>query len=92
MATLRKTEPDEWHLVRDVAFAAFEDLERRQGEPPTPIPPDEVVKKRFSHLIETDRGGALNARQRPVVSNASAGRCDRTLRAAGRPGGACSSH
>jgi GNAT superfamily N-acetyltransferase len=63
MATLRKTEPDEWHRVRDVAFAAFEDLERRQGEPPTPIPPDEVVRKRFSHLIETDRGGAWLAEE-----------------------------
>jgi GNAT superfamily N-acetyltransferase len=63
MATLRMTEPGEWHLVRDVAFAAFEDYERRMGEPPTPIPPDEVVRQRFRHLIETDRGGAWLAEE-----------------------------
>ena len=68
MAKLRKIHPDEWPVAYEIARAAFEDLERREGEPPTPDPPGHVIERRFRHVIETDPGGAWVAEEngRPI--------------------------
>jgi len=68
VAEFRPIQPDEWPVLRDLAFAAFEDLDRRQGEPVTSPPSEDVIARRFRHVVETDPGGAWLAEEdgRPV--------------------------
>ena len=68
MADLRQIRPDEWRVLHDLAFAAFTDLEERQGDDPIEPPPDHVIERRFRRVIETDPGGAWVAEEdgRPV--------------------------
>jgi GNAT superfamily N-acetyltransferase len=65
---LRQLHPDEWPVLHELAFAAFSDLERRQGDPPVEPPPDAVIERRFRYVIESDPQGAWLAEQdgRPV--------------------------
>jgi GNAT superfamily N-acetyltransferase len=68
VAELRQLQPEEWPVVHELASAAFQDLERREGVEPHPIPPAHVVERRYRHIIETDPGGAWLAVQdgRPI--------------------------
>ena len=68
MADLRQMHPDEWRVPSELAFAAFTDLEERRGDPPIEPPPEEVIERRFRHVIESDPGGAWVAEEdgRPV--------------------------
>jgi GNAT superfamily N-acetyltransferase len=65
---LRQIHPDEWTVLQQLAFAAFTDLERRQGDPPVEPPPDSVIERRFRYVLETDPQGAWLAEEdgRPV--------------------------
>jgi GNAT superfamily N-acetyltransferase len=65
---LRRIDPDEWRLLHDLAFATFTDLESRMGDAPIDPPPDDVIERRFRHVIENDPGGAWMAEEdgRPV--------------------------
>lgn len=63
MPELRQLQPDEWPVVHEIAFAAFADLERREGTEPHPLPPDHVIEQRYRHIIETDPGGAWIAEE-----------------------------
>jgi GNAT superfamily N-acetyltransferase len=60
--------PDEWRVPSELAFAAFIDLEQRQGDPPIEPPPEAIIERRFRYVIETDPGGAWLAEEdgRPV--------------------------
>ena len=49
--------------VHDVSVVTFTDLEARFHHPPSPPPPPNVPLVRFSHLIETDPGGAWVAEE-----------------------------
>jgi GNAT superfamily N-acetyltransferase len=68
VADLRPIQPDEWRVLHELAFAAFTDLEERQGDDPIEPPPDHVIERRFRRVIETDPGGAWLAEEdgRPV--------------------------
>ncbi len=68
MPELRQLDPDEWRVLKELAFAAFTDLEDRQGDPPREPPPEAVIERRFRYVIETDPGGAWLAEEdgRPV--------------------------
>jgi GNAT superfamily N-acetyltransferase len=68
VADLRQIRPDEWRVLHDLAFAAFTDLEERQGDDPIEPPPDHVIERRFRRVIETDPGGSWLAEEdgRPV--------------------------
>lgn len=68
MPELRQIHPDEWPVLYGLAFAAFTDLERRQGDPAVEPPPDAVIERRFRHVVETDPEGAWLAEEdgRPV--------------------------
>jgi GNAT superfamily N-acetyltransferase len=63
MAELRSLRPDEWRVAHEVASAAFQDLERREGVEPHPLPPHHVIEHRYRHIIETDPGGAWVAEE-----------------------------
>jgi GNAT superfamily N-acetyltransferase len=60
---LRQIQPDEWPVLQELAFAAFTDLERRQGDPPIEPPPAAVIERRFRYAVETDPGGAWVAEE-----------------------------
>jgi GNAT superfamily N-acetyltransferase len=49
--------------VHEVSVVTFTDLEARFHHPPSPPPPPNVPLVRFSHLIETDPGGAWVAEE-----------------------------
>jgi GNAT superfamily N-acetyltransferase len=49
--------------IHDVSVVTFTDLEARFHHPPSPPPPPNVPLVRFSHLIETDPGGAWVAEE-----------------------------
>jgi GNAT superfamily N-acetyltransferase len=63
VAELRQLHPEEWRVLKELAFAAFTDLEDRQGDPPREPPPEAVIERRFRYVIETDPGGAWLAEE-----------------------------
>jgi GNAT superfamily N-acetyltransferase len=68
VADLRQIRADEWRVLEDLAFAAFTDLEERQGDEPIEPPPEHLIERRFRRVIETDPGGAWLAEEdgRPI--------------------------
>lgn len=54
---------DDARAIHDVSVVTFADLEARFHYPPSPPPPRDVPLVRFSHLIETDPGGAWVAEE-----------------------------
>jgi GNAT superfamily N-acetyltransferase len=55
---MRESEAEAVHLL---GVAAFQDLEQRLGEPPSPLPAVGPALIRIRHLIQTDPAGALVA-------------------------------
>lgn len=63
MAELRLMRPDDVPGVMDVATVAFEDLERRLGDPPSPRPTRVQAQQRFGHPLATDADGSWVAEE-----------------------------
>jgi GNAT superfamily N-acetyltransferase len=57
--------------VHDVSVVTFTDLEARFHHPPSPPPPPDAPLVRFTHLIETDPGGAWVAEEDGQVVGAA---------------------
>ena len=61
--TIRPMRDEDARAVHDVSVVTFTDLEARFHHPPSPPPPPDAPLVRFSHLIETDPGGAWVAEE-----------------------------
>jgi GNAT superfamily N-acetyltransferase len=61
--TIRPMRSEDARAVHDVSVVTFTDLEARFHWPPSPPPPPDAPLVRFSHLIETDPGGAWVAEE-----------------------------
>ena len=71
--SIRPLEPSDADAIHHVSVAAFEDLARRFGDPPEPVPPVSSARARLKRLIATDPGGAWAAERDGEVVGCSMG-------------------